>query len=217
MADSLQSMSDGELLALATNLHTTIQILPGNYGQTTGFVLQLDDSIGKFTDALNEHVTAQATAKSKTAAKELERDTLELLVRDARTAAKAAKIGEVEYNQLGIPTSSNPAPSNATIPAANVDTSERMRHTISWTDAAANGNKKKPRGAMGAEIWVKVGSPAPGSEKDCVFLTLDAFTPYVSEYTADDTGKVAHYMLRWRMRDGSVSAWGETVSATITA
>lgn len=31
-----------------------------------------------------------------------------------------------------------------------------------------------------------------------------------------DGGKMAHYMLRWRMRDGSTGAWGETVSATIT-
>jgi len=27
---------------------------------------------------------------------------------------------------------------------------------------------------------------------------------------------MAHYLLRWRMRDGSVGAWGDTVSATIT-
>ena len=210
-------MSDGELIATATHLYNTIQALPGNYGQTAGFVIQLDSQIGKFTNSLNEHVTAQATAKSKTAAKELERKALEQLVRDARVAALAAKIGEAEYAELGIPVGSNPAPSTATVPAANVDTSERMRHTIAWTDAAANGNKKKPRGAMGAEIWVKIGTPAPGSEEDCIFLTLDAFTPYLAEYSAEDTGKTAHYMLRWRMRDGSVSAWGETVSATITA
>jgi len=33
---------------------------------------------------------------------------------------------------------------------------------------------------------------------------------------ATDAGKMAHYVLRWRMRDGSVGAWGDTVSATIT-
>jgi len=56
----------------------------------------------------------------------------------------------------------------------------------------------------------------PGSEKECVFLTLDAFTPYLAEYDAVDSNKTAHYMVRWRLRDGSVSAWGETISATIT-
>jgi hypothetical protein len=67
------------------------------------------------------------------------------------------------------------------------------------------------------EIFVKVGEPAPASEADCVFLAIDTVTPYVASFGPDDANKVAHYMLRWRMSDGSVSAWGETVSATITA
>jgi hypothetical protein len=69
---------------------------------------------------------------------------------------------------------------------------------------------------MGAEIWVKIDGPPPGNEQDCVFLTLDSSTPYMKEYSPTDAGKMAHYMIRWRMQDGSVSAWGETVSATIT-
>lgn len=58
--------------------------------------------------------------------------------------------------------------------------------------------------------------PSAGNEKDCVFLSLDTLTPYTAEYEPVDAGKTAHYMLRWSMRDGSVTAWGETVSATIT-
>ena len=116
---------------------------------------------------------------------------------------------------MGIPSGGQTAP-NATIPAAAVDTSERLRHTLNWTDAATLDNKKKPRGAMGAEIWVKIDGPPPGNESDCTFLTLDSATPYMKEYSPAEAGKMAHYMIRWRMRDGSVSAWGETVSATIT-
>lgn len=37
------------------------------------------------------------------------------------------------------------------------------------------------------------------------------------EYIGADGGKMAHYLLRWRMRYGSTTAWGETVRATITA
>lgn len=69
---------------------------------------------------------------------------------------------------------------------------------------------------MGAEIWVKIDGSPPGDEKECTFLTLDAFTPYLAKYGPENAGKTAHYMLRWRMRDGAVSAWGETVSSTIT-
>ena len=72
-------------------------------------------------------------------------------------------------------------------------------------------------GAMGVEIWCKLDGPPPTDEKDCTFLTLDAFTPYLATYPGGDGGKIAHYMLRWRLRDGATLAWGETVSATITA
>jgi len=27
---------------------------------------------------------------------------------------------------------------------------------------------------------------------------------------------MAHYLMRWRVNDGSTGAWGETLSATIT-
>jgi hypothetical protein len=120
-------------------------------------------------------------------------------------------------NALGIPVGNTVDQPAATVPVGAVDTSERLRHTISWTDAGSPGIKRRPRGAMGAEIWCKLGGPPPTDEKECSFMTLDAATPYVAQFDGADAGKTIHYLLRWRMRDGSVTAWGETVSATITA
>ena len=48
------------------------------------------------------------------------------------------------------------------------------------------------------------------------YCAVDPATPYVAAYEPADAGKIAHYMLRWRMQDGSLGPWGETVSATIT-
>jgi hypothetical protein len=45
---------------------------------------------------------------------------------------------------------------------------------------------------------------------------VNAINANLTEYDGSDDGKMAHYMLRWRMRDGTTAAWGETVSATIT-
>lgn len=33
----------------------------------------------------------------------------------------------------------------------------------------------------------------------------------------EHAGKIVHFMLRWQLIDDSVTPWGETVSATITA
>src|SRR5690606_7685633 len=122
---------------------------------------------------------------------------IETAIRSVRNVAKAHGTKEAQMAELGIPSSNNAAPSNATVPAAAVNTSERLRHTISWTDAAALDNKRKPRGVIGAEIWVKLDGPPPIDEKECTFLTLDAFTPYLAEYAGSDAGKMAHYLLRW--------------------
>ena len=215
-AESITSASDSELLGIAINLHSTIEGNEAAYGLTAGFTASLEASKNSFETALANHNAKQAEAKAQTALKESVRDGLEALIRDARRLAKAGKISESLLASMGIPSPSQAAPANATVPAGMVDTRERLRDTISWTDAASLNNKRKPRGTMGAEIWVKVDGPPPGDEKDCTFLTLDAFTPYLAEYEPADAGKTAHYMLRWRMRDGAVSAFGETISATIT-
>lgn len=49
------------------------------------------------------------------------------------------------------------------------------------------------------------------------FLALDTKTPYLADWTGADTGKVAHYMLRWVNTRGEKGPWSETVSAPIGA
>jgi hypothetical protein len=161
-------------------------------------------------------VAAQAAARSKTQAKEQARRDLIHALRSLRNVAKAAGTSDSDMQSLGMPAgASEPAPT-ATVPVGAVDTSQRLRHTLSWTDAGAAGNKRRPRGAMGCEIWFKMDGAPPTDEKDCTFLTLDSATPYVAEFDGADAGKMVHYLMRWRMRDGAVGAWGETVSATVT-
>jgi hypothetical protein len=189
---------------------------PAKYFSTAAVVAQLTTDKNTFGTDLTAHVAAQAAAKAATTTKDAARAVLEAIIRSIRNIANANKVKQSDIDALGIPASSGAAPSNATVPAGAVNTSERLRHTISWTDAASLDNKRKPRGVMGCEIWLKLDGPPPIDESECTFLTLDSKTPYLSEYPGTDAGKMAHYLLRWRMSDGSVSALGETVSATIT-
>jgi hypothetical protein len=150
-------------------------------------------------------------------AKDDERHLLEGVIRDLRDKSKANNTSESAMADLGLPSGGGSAPPTATTPVADVDTRERMRHTINFMDMADPSNKRKPRGTVGCEIWVKIDGPPPGSEKDCTFLALDTQSPYVAEYAPTDANKTAHYMLRWQLRDGTKLGWGDTVSATITA
>jgi len=52
----------------------------------------------------------------------------------------------------------------ATRPVGVVDTSQRLRHEIRFTDETTPTRRAKPKGIMGCEIWVifaAIGKPAP--------------------------------------------------------
>jgi hypothetical protein len=216
MADSLSNASDTELAAIAAQVVLAAAPTPAMYGTTAAVITALDAKKDTFQADLDAHIAAQAAAKAATATKEASRALLIEALRSLRNVAKAASVSDAAMNALGIPVGNTVDPPAATVPVGSVDTSERLRHTISWTDAASPGIKRRPRGAIGAELWHKIDGPPPTDEKDCTFLTLDTATPYVAQFDGSQAGKMVHYMLRWRMRDGSVTAWGETVSATIT-
>ena len=217
MADSISTASDTELLAMAYQMYQKLSSAPASYGLTAADLAPLDAGRDAFNTGVNDHMDAQATAKAKTLTKNNLRAELEQIIRDLRNRGKVSGTSDALMADLGIPSGSQAAPTNASQPVGEIDTSERMRHTIKFYDKEANGNRRRPRGAVGCEIWVKIGSPEPASEKDCAFLSLDTQSPYVVDYTPEDANKTAYYMLRWQMRDGSKSSWGETVSATITA
>ena len=217
MPDSITNASDTDLVTIATQVVATLTAAPTTYGLVALDASNLDTALANFQSAITTQAAAIATARSTTEDKNAKRVELETQLRRVRSVAKSHDTPAAAMATLGIPPPSPTPPPTATVPLALIDTRERMKHTINWTDAGTPGSKRRPRGTIGVEIFVKVGDPAPGNEADCVFLALDTVTPYVASFTPADSNKNAYYMLRWRMQDGSVSAWGETVSATITA
>jgi hypothetical protein len=108
----------------------------------------------------------------------------------------------------------------STRPIGVVDTSQRLRHEIRFSDEATPTKRAKPAGVMGCEIWVKVsaaGEAAPSGAGGLSFLSLDTASPYIAEYDGANGGKTAHYMLRWVKSGGEKGPWSETVGATISA
>ncbi len=151
-ADTLANASDSELLAIATQVLAGIQALLTNFGLTAGFVINFELMRDTYDTDLTGHVAQQAAAKAQTLTKNGSRDLMEGLIRDVKSSAKNNKTPQAEIATLGIPSGSDLAPSNATVPIGQVDTSKRMEHTISFRDAAAQDTKRKPRGVMGCEI-----------------------------------------------------------------
>lgn len=219
MSDFIDNASDSGLLAEAELFHSTVSATPANFGLSAAQVLSLQTAISEFDGEVEQHVAAQAAAKSRTLAKNEKRDVLEQLLRELLRLVKAqSSVKESDFSSLGqIATGGSYAPlSNPTRPTATVDTSERLRHTIKFADEATPDQKRKPAGTIGCQIFEKVGGNAPTDEKECSFVALDTATPYVREFDGADAGKMVHYILRWQLKDGSYSSWSETVSATVT-
>lgn len=216
MSDFITNASDADLIAEAKNLQQVIAGDPASYGLTAAHATDLGAGITDMETKNDAHVTAQADAKSKTQEKDASRDDLERMIRSILRISKANGADESQLASFGQFTSGSYEPlSNPTRPIGRVDTSQRLRHTISFADEAAPDKKRKPAGTVGCEIWRKVGGTPPTDEKECVYVALDTATPYVSEFDGEDAGKMIHYMLRWALRDGGYSPWSETVSATV--
>lgn len=167
------------------------------------------------------HLVAQAAAQAARQTKDDSRASLEALIRAlVRRLQASPSVDDAERQSLGInvrdtiPTTAG-APSSR--PVVKVDSSQRLRHVIAFADEATPTRTAKPAGVMGAEIWVKIGDPAPTDPGQLAFLALDSRTPYTADYAGADGGKTAHYMLRWVSTIGDKGPWSETASATIGA
>lgn len=219
MGDFMNNASDSGLLAEAEQFRSAVSGSPGDFGLSAGQVTALQTAIADFGGEIEQHVAAQAEARSRTLSKNEKRDVLEQLLRELLRLVKAqSTVKDSDLTSLGqIATGGSYAPlSNPTRPTATVDTSERLRHTIKFADEATPDQKRKPAGTVGCQIFEKVGGNAPTDEKECSFVALDTATPYVREFDGADAGKMVHYILRWQLKDGSYSSWSETVSATVT-
>ena len=215
-ADWLRNLSDSELADFAEQFWTKLDADPASYGATAAQATELDGAKDAFGTELTAHIAAQAAAKAQTQAKDAGRGALEDKIRFIVQQAKLNNVSEENLAGLGVPLDAGDPGVPATRPLGRIDTSQRLRHTISFSDESTPDKKRKPKGVFGCEIYRKIDAVPPADIKDCVFVALDRQTPYLLEYDAPDAGKMAHYILRWRMNDDSTSPLSETVSATIT-
>jgi hypothetical protein len=84
-------------------------------------------------------------------------------------------------------------------------------------DSATPTRKAKPAGALGVEIWNKVGTTPPTGEADLRFVAVDTNAPYVMNFPAEDGDKTNYVWMRWVSPTGERGPWSEQAQATIAA
>jgi len=224
MADYIPG-SDTEFQAWALNFVTYANAHLVELGIVAADMTPISSAFSDFSTKLFANVTAQQSAQSARQAKDDARDAFESAIRLlVRQLQASTDVDDSERAALGITVpDTTPTISSGGIdtrPIGVVDTSQRLRHEIRFSDEATPTKRAKPAGAMGCEIWVKVaaqGEAPPADPDELSFVAMDTASPYIVEYDGADGGKTAHYMLRWVKTGGEKGPWSETISATITA
>jgi hypothetical protein len=225
MAGNYIPRSDTEFLAWATNFATYASANLAALGIDAADFAPIAAGRTDFYVKMNANIAAQQSAQSTRQAKDASRDTLETAIRQlVRQLQASGDVDDAERASLGITipdvVRTTSVGGIGSRPIGMVDTSQRLRHEIRFSDEATPTSRAKPAGVMGCEIWVKVaptGEAPPSSADELSFVAMDTASPYIVEYDGADGGKTAHYMLRWVKTGGEKGPWSETISATITA
>lgn len=135
---------------------------------------------------------------------------------DAMRAALGITIRDSVLTPVDVPTS---------VPVVSVDTSERLRHTLHFSDSQMPTRRAKPKGVIGAEIWVQVGEAATTSQitnhqvtnalDSFTFVKLATRTPALVEFSGADAGQMASYVLRWVNTRGERGPLSAVATATV--
>ena len=104
-----------------------------------------------------------------------------------------------------------------TAPICTIECGNRLQQTLRFVDSATPTRKAKPAGALGVEIWNKVGTTPPTGEGDLRFVAVDTNAPYVMNFPAEDGGKTNYVWMRWVSPTGERGPWSEQAQATIAA
>ena len=211
---------DADFDAWQINFLTYANANLAGLGLVAADVNPLNTASGTWTAAYQAHVAAQASAESATQGKKVARTSFVALIRALVARLQASpQVDDAERGALGITVPGGPGIPGGpptTRPLLTVECG-RLQHTLGFMDESTPGKKAKPPGVMGAEIWVKIGSPPPTDVGEMDFLALDTRTPHVAVYGGADGNKIAYYWARWVKTTGEKGPWSEMASATIGA
>lgn len=215
---------DADFGAWANHFDPAVKEWWDAHGLDTTDLKPLNDALAAWNAAFAAHVSAQNAARAARQDKDAARATLEATARPVvnfvqsfptTTDAERASLG-IALRRVGGPASPTPA----TRPLVHLARAARFTHTLRFSDEATPTRSARPKGVLGAEVWVALtgpNQPPPADEAALRFLALAVTAPQEAVYPAEAVGQTAHYVLRWVSTTGERGPWSEVCSATIAA
>lgn len=175
---------------------------------------------GVWTTAFPAHVAAVAAAKAAKQTKDEARQAYVAVIRPlVRRLQASPQVSDAERASLGITVRQEPSPIGppTTTPIVSIECGNRLQQTLRFVDSATPTRKAKPAGAIGVEIWNKVGTTPPTGEGELRFVAVDTNSPYTMNFDSADGGKTNYVWMRWVSPTGERGPWSEQAQATIAA
>jgi len=201
MSDDLIPPTDDKFDTFQAHFVTTVSANPGTYGHTAADVTALQAAQTTWTQQFGIHTDAHIAAEKATKAKEKARTAFEELLRSSARKVNALPTADNAMRAaLALPahaTTRTKAAAPTTRPVAHTTDPGGHRQIVHWVDETTPTLRKKPDGVEAAEVFLKIGDPAPADETTCTLVARDTATPYMYEFQTTDVGKTAYWFLRW--------------------
>lgn len=192
-------------------------------------------AVKAWDEAFLAHLAARAAAEAATAAKDRARGELEEIVRGlTRFVQNHPKMTDPARAELGIAlrrVGGPPARTPTTCPVVIVEGAGRLTHVLRFMDESTPTSRARPRGVIGAEVWVNVEAPGEGAGAGVGagvgagagvggmgrFVALATSAPARVTFGAGEGGRLAVYALRWVSTTGERGPWSRPARGTIAA
>lgn len=219
MAGSYIPSREGELAPWAVNFDTLVTAAPAMYGLAAPDAVSIHSYVSAFTAAL----TLASDPVTRTLGTIVDKDSkkaamLDVLRSYAQRIKANAGVADADKANLGInvnPRTTTPVPTPTTFPTVALSIPAALRIECRVADSATPDSSAKPRGVIGAQVFVSTAANPPTDVTTWRFAGFATRRTFTLDFDGDEAGKVAHVAMRWQTRRGDVSPWSATQSTFV--
>ena len=212
---------DGDFSTWANHYYESVKKWWETNGLNTSELKPLEQALSAWNADYPAHVAAQNAAQAAAGAKTMARRQLEPEARRIAAFVQSfLSTTNADRATLGISLRTpgrTPGRTPATRPRVSIESGQRLTHTLRLHDEAAQTRSAKPRGTLGAEVWMKVGKEPPIDESQLRFVNTATRSSFQVTFPSEAGRQTAYYWLRWVSPTGERGPWSQLAQATIAA
>ena len=216
--------ADGEFAAYANHYSEAVKKWWDAQGLDPTDLKPLETALAEWNKDYPAHVAAQNKAEAARQSKDAAKRDLERQIRPISAFVQSyPKTTDSDRATIGLTvkdTGAAPTPAPTSRPLLLIDAGSRLTHRLRLVDESTPTRSARPRGTLGAEVYVALVAPRetpPADFASYKFVRTVTRSGAEVAFPAHEGGKTAAYLVRWVSATGEPGPWGETVTATVAA